>query len=46
MRIRIKNLLLTGMVAVLVASLAGCFYYRRVDDDHHHHYSDSRDHRW
>jgi hypothetical protein len=45
MRTWLKTALKTGIVAVLVASLAGCFYYRRVDDDHHHHYPSSY-HRW
>lgn len=47
MRTRIKKVLMTGMVAVLVSSLAGCFYYRRDDrDDDHHRYSQDRYGRW
>ena len=45
MRPRIKNVLMSGLVAVLVSSIVGCFYYRRIDDDHHHHYPSSY-HRW
>jgi hypothetical protein len=37
--------LMTGLMAVLVSSLVGCFYYRRIDDGHHHHYG-SEYHRW
>ncbi len=28
----IKTLMKTVLVAVLISSIAGCFYYRRVDD--------------
>jgi hypothetical protein len=47
MRTRIKKLFMTGMVAVLVSTLAGCFYYRRDDrDDYHHRYYHDRYDRW
>jgi len=46
MRTRIKTALKACIVAVLVSSLAGCFYYRRIDDDHHHHHYPSSYHRW
>jgi hypothetical protein len=29
---RIKTVLKTALVAMLISSMAGCFYYRRVDD--------------
>ncbi len=29
----IKNVLTTVLVAILISSIAGCFYYRRTDVD-------------
>ena len=39
----IKSIVTTTIVAILISSIAGCFYYRRVDaDDRRYPYYDRR----